>query len=265
MSQMLRKLLQGGSCAGCNKGTAKYICPFGFAALRTIIERHRIGENVDVIGPETIGLKTDVNMRRPAIPILANTLFGTSERVDKSQAGLRKQLSEKIMQCSGTSWEVSDWDKWSKAIGEKKPDSLVIIGHVEPSKIGGSKQLEIGTDLLRQAVIDENYVQAPDAKSHPFLVLIGCNTQDVEMSFLDFVSHFKKCGAAIVLSTFTKIRGSHAVPLVEELLEVLHSKKGKEIHFGEAILELRQKLFAKGMYVSMAMVAHGDADWKLKI
>jgi hypothetical protein len=86
------------------------------------------------------------------------------------------------------------------------------------------------------------------------------------MSFLDFSSHFKNSGAAIVLSTFTKIRGSHAAPLVVELLKILHSKKGgEEIRFGDAMLELRRKLFAKGLYVSMAMVSHGDADWKLKI
>lgn len=258
--------LEKGTCAGCNDGDEKYICPFGFAALRTVIERHRIGENVDQIGPNSVGLKTDVNMNRPAIPILTNTLFGTSERVDKSEAGLRELVGQEIKNCSETATEAKDWDNWIDSVETKKPDSLIIIGHVEPSSRGGSKQLEIGSDLLRQAVIDDELVLAPDAVTNPFMVLIGCNTQDVEMSFMDFSSQFKNCGAAIVLSTFTKIRGSHAVPLVVELLKILHSKKGgEEIRFGDAMLELRRKLFAKGLYVSMAMVSHGDADWKLKI
>jgi hypothetical protein len=259
------KALQKGKCSDCNSGDEKYICPFGFLSLRTVIERHRVGENVDMINPDSVGLKTDVSMNRPAIPILKNTLFGTTEKVDASQAGLRKRLRTKIKESSGSSLEALDWDQWYDGIKSRKPDSLVIIGHVEPSKRGGSNQLEIGTDLLRQTLIDEECVRASKAQTQPFMVLIGCNTQDIELSFLDFTNQFKKCGAAIVLSTFTKIRGSQAVPLVEKLVEILHSNKGKEIPFGKAMLDLRRKLFADGLYVSMAMVSHGDADWKLKI
>ena len=257
--------LEKGKCASCNDSDDKYICPFGFVSLRTVIERHRVGENVDMIKPNSVGLKTDFSLNRPSIPILANTLFGTTVKVDASEVGLRKRLGNIINSCSNNSTEANDWDEWEKAIASQKPDSLVIIGHVERSKRGGSNQLEIGKDLLRQTAIEEEFVRVPSAPTQPFLILIGCNTHDVELSFLDFANHFKKCGAAIVLSTFTKIRGSHAVPLVEKLIEILHSKKGKKIPFGEAMIELRRKLFADNLYVSMALVSHGDADWILKI
>lgn len=255
--------VKAGKCKGCINGTEKYICPLGFVALRTIIERHQIGVNIDKLKNGSIGLNSDVTMDRPAIPILQQTLYGTSERVDSVQAGLRKRLGKKIKAYSEKSKEVHNWNDWSKGI-KKNPDSLVIVGHVETKDY--SKQLEIGTDLLDQAHLDSEFISGSKTGQNPFVILIGCNTQDVEMSFMDFANHFKNQGAAIVLSSFTKIQGRQAVPLVEKLLEILYEKKGaRSFRFGKAMLDFRRKMFSDGLYVSMALVAHGDADWKLKI
>ena len=256
--------LDNGQCESCNENEIKYICPFGFLCLQTIIERHRTGENTDLLKKKNTGIKQDVTLNRPAIPVLHKTLYGTSNKVEKVVAGLNAEIGQTLGEYSTETINADTWAVWKDGI-KQDPDSLVIIGHVEPSPGGINDELEIGEDLKEKVFITEAYVNSGNTGIHPFLVLIGCGTQDLDLSFMDFAQHFKHCGAAIVLSTFTKIRGAHAGPLVQRLFEVLNQFKDREIPFGEAMLKLRQVLFAEKLYVSMAMVSHGDADWKLKI
>ncbi|NNK73071.1 MAG: hypothetical protein HKO94_07750, partial [Flavobacteriaceae bacterium] len=261
----VQKALEEGKCCGCNKNGLKYICPLGFLSLRTIIERHRVGENVGLLKNRQLGIvENTVSLNRPPIPFMGKTVVGTSVNVDKVVSGLRSEVCKTIDKYSKQSREVKNWKEWLKAI-EDDPDSLVIIGHVESAELRSRDSLEIGNDPITKRDLTDSYLRQESSTIQPIVILIGCNTQDVNMSFMDFAQLFKSMGAAIVLSTFTKIRGSQAAPLVNKLFTILSVSKGEEIRFGEAILKLRRALFAEGMYVSMAMVSHGDADWKLKL
>lgn len=252
--------LEQGECTSCKKDEGRYICPFGFAALRTIIERHEVGVNTNLPNSNSIGLKTDVTMNRPALPVLGKILFATSEKLED----LQKRIAKKIKEKANSANEATNWSEWGKGL-QQEPDSLIIIGHVAPSADDdGIEELEIGGDTLSKAFIDPELLRKDGTTIKPFVILIGCNIQDVEMPFVDFATLFRRSGAAIVLSTFTKIRAIQAVPLVEQLIDILKTDtSGQEIRFGEVMLKLRQRLFAQGQYVSMALVSHGDADWKL--
>ena len=100
--------------------------------------------------------------------------------------------------------------------------------------------------------------------SPPFIVIIGCETSNIKIAGFDISSHFINEGAAIVVSNFTKVRGRQAKDIVIKLSEFIHQNGKKEILFGEIMLKLRQYLLSQGMIAGLSLVAHGDADWKIK-
>jgi hypothetical protein len=142
---------------------------------------------------------------------------------------------------------------------------MILVVHIEKDDDNDVDQLEIGDkQLLVQNNFDHVKIGSPSPEHPPFMIVIGCETASVENYGFDISSQLITEGAAVVLSNFTKIRGRHAGPIVIKLVEYLKENAGKEISFGTIILKLRQYLLSKGIMVSLALVAQGDADWKLK-
>lgn len=262
------KALKEGKCCngdGVQSSPARHICPFGFWGFSHVIERHTserykkqtAGDYTVIAGPEA---------GRETLDVFRNTLFAGSVKVAAAEPGLLKKVNDSISKHSVSSEQARTWDEWERMVKKKKPDSLVLLVHIERDEITDQDQIEIGDNqFLVQNLMDESKLKPANTARPPFVVLIGCEASSVENHGFDISSQLMNHGAAIVVSNFTKIRGRHAGPMVISMLELLEAHKGKQVTLGEIVLKLRQLLLAKGIMVGLALITHGDADWKLNV
>ncbi len=158
-----------------------------------------------------------------------------------------------------------DWDNWSVLTNANDPDSLILLVHIEKDKILDADQIEIGEKkLLLQNMFNRTRIKAPASTKHPFIILIGCETVDLDNYGFDVSNQLLNEGAAVVISNFTKIRGRYAGPILIKLVEHLKQHTGEAITLGQLILKTKQYLLSKGIMVGLALVAQGDDDWQLK-
>ncbi len=257
--------LKKGQCLECGKKSpkeqAKYVCPLGFLFLTKIIERqHSDYKSEKIVGNQLY--TTEPTEERATIQLLKNTIVGISKKIkDKSV------ILSKIGDVSNLK-EADNWTEWTDLIKKSTESySLVLITHTE-DKSTNKRIMEIGGDkTLSEYRLNKNFVKSVESLPDPVVILIGCKTKAAELGFLDFTNLFKDKGAAIVLSNFSYIRTNQATNIVESLFQFFKEfRDGKNegaLYFGKIMLKLRQKLVSEGNIVSMALLAHGDADWKI--
>lgn len=259
--------LNAGKCAGCYdrmRSPATHVCPFGFWGFNRIIERYAHEKKEGIKGDYQI-LQEPVAARN-ILEIMRSTLYASSSRVNSTAApDIRAQVSLAMQKFCVSSISADDWDTWTNQIKDKKPDSLVLIVHVEKEPQVNEDQVEIGDGkFLLQNFLDSSRIMPEPPEHAPFVIILGCSTSDVLNQGFDLSDKLMTEGAAIVISSFTKIRGRQAGPVVIKLLELLSQLKGKEIMLGEVLLHLRRYFLAMGSMISLALVVHGDANWKIK-
>ena len=261
-----KEALEEGACKKCYDhilSPAPHICPFGFWCFSQVVERHRFGKGKD--GAGDYRLQSEPITNRGPLNVLQETVYASTSKVEKESNGLRDRILKAITKNSLHVYEAQDWNSWSDLTSKHKPDSMILVVHIEKDDENDVDQLEIGDkQLIVQNSFDHVQIGSPSSEHPPFIIVIGCETASVENYGFDISSQLITEGAAVVLSNFTKIRGRHAGPIVIKLVEYLKENAGKEISFGSIILKLRQYLLSKGIMVSLALVAHGDADWKIK-
>lgn len=255
--------LKNGACKGClngKKAPAPHVCPFGFLGISHIIERHTTESPTEVKADYMI--KAEPSAGRNVLTILKNTLYASSNRV----AALTPDLENDIAACLNLHTKysrVATWDEWKNAIEKDEPDTQIMLVHVESAE-RRKIRLEIGDELILQNYFEPSTIKPAVEAQSPLMIVIGCETTNVENYAFDISNRLINCGAAIVLSNFTKIRGRHAGMILMTLVELLSADPGKEKFLGEIIVRLKQLLLAKGIMASLALVALGDADWKIK-
>ena len=260
--------LKAGQCEGCLENAdneAPHVCPFGFWTFSRIIERHAVQ------GPQKVSEGFDFTLQsepvgtRQTLPILQRALFAATNKVEAASPGLIAKVFDAVLNTSHEAHHITNWDDWIEQVKATDPDSLFLLVHTEHNHDADDEQLEIGNGSFKlQTFINEKYIMDRDTDKRPLVILIGCNTQDTDNPGFDITSQFLNHGAPIVLSNFTKIRGRQAGPILMNLLEFLINEKNPS-SLGHILLKLRQFLLHKGIMVSLALTAHGDADWKLKI
>lgn len=266
--------LKEGACKKCDKenhGGHGHICPFGFWGLRQVIERHRYGVKED--NPEQFEYLLKLNPVTTSKPlrVLNRTQFAESERVDNSNTGVIKKVDEAIKKNSNTPLKVTNWTKWRESVQKNDPDCFILLVHMEDDQQAGVDSMEIG-DLVKDkdallpiTLIDAGLIKKDEhSTTMPLVVLIGCETANLASYGFGAPDFLIETGSAIVLSNFTRIRGKHAGEIVVRLVELLKQHAKNEARFGEVVLKLKQQLLAEGNLVSLTLLAHGDADWKIK-
>jgi hypothetical protein len=69
-------------------------------------------------------------------------------------------------------------------------------------------------------------------------------------------------GASVVVATLTYVLGSQAAPLAKEFVKALWSAEpGSTI--GELLPQVRATMLRADNPMALALVAYGDADWKV--
>jgi hypothetical protein len=262
-----KKALKQGKCQNCFKNKDEWqahVCPFGFWGLSQVIERHNYKRKEDNDRSDYV-IRSEPDKNEEPLRVLNNAFFAASNKVDNGNKGLVKKVNEAIKKNCASLTQASKWNEWKELVSTKKPDNIILIVHLEEDDNLGVKAFEIGDELLPITSFDGDYMNADGEKRTPFVILIGCEATDVKAYGFDAASQLIVDGAGIVLSNFTSIRGKHAGNIVIKLVELLKAAAGKEIDFGTIILRLKQQLLAEGLMVSLSLLSHGDADWKIKI
>jgi hypothetical protein len=145
-----------------------------------------------------------------------------------------------------------------------RPKVLVLLPHATPARelfdvdaleIGAAAQLakdQIGPDIIGD-------VEAPQ-----LLLLLGCSTADVTEIFAPYPRLFRRAGADVIIASIAPIRGADAAPIAERIADLLTDQlsQGKEVAFGELLLDVRRQLLAGGHPGVLGLVGFGDGDWR---
>lgn len=262
--------LQNGNCENCRvdqeADKSDYVCPFGFLGFSKIIERHALIPKSASIAHYDYQLTSEPVGQRKLLPVLRKTIFSSATRVERASAGLIDRVAAKIRSISATTVQVDNWEDWQSEVDTTRPDCLILLVHTEENKDFGIMQMEIGDGQFKlQPYINESVIYSKSGTEKPLVILIGCNTTDVEEAGFDFTSQFINKGAPVVLSNFTKIRGRQAGPIVIQLLDFIRQNVDRTWTLGEIMLRLRQHLLSQGIMVSLALTTYGDADWQLTL
>lgn len=257
--------LEAGECAKCfdhAESPAPHICPFGFWSLSKIVERHSFALN-GLNTPIDYSLVAEPSEGRNVIPVFGTTVFASTEKLDAVRSGVRDVVRKAISKVATRAIEAMDWGVWRSEVKRLKPDSLVLLLHIEKDAEYDVLQLEIGKgNMLIMNHLDQKMINS-GSEDHPFVIAIGCESTDIKNFGFDLSSQLMNQGAAVVLSCFSKIRGRDLGEIITLLSDMLAEIKSP-VPLGQIVLRLRQKLIARGIMVGLSLVAHGDADWKIK-
>jgi hypothetical protein len=199
--------------------------------------------------------------------VLQTTLHASTLRVEAETQGLCNEVFDAIKKNSsyGNTSRATTWKEWKDLTQNISPDCLILLIHIEKDYELDTDKMEIGEkDFLIKNYLNKTVITSSRDPKTPLAIVIGCKSADISNIGFDVSSQFINNGAAIVLSSFTKIRGAQAGRIIIKLVEFLKQNANHEIVFGEVMLKLRQHLLANGIMAGLALVSYGDADWKIK-
>src|SRR4029450_12468861 len=229
-----------GWCDACASGRPEYVCPSGFWALQKVIEwhafeasaaaEHDLGSQAFAIEDRRQPWRQQLWMASPPTVVLA-----ASEKVDLVEAGSYEAMRKSIAALAETR-EAADWSDWVEKI-KGSPGVLVLVPHTDKSKYDEAF-LEVRGSSLPAGKIKAEHVVGPESGCHPIVLLIGCNTDNIDLPFRSFPVKFARAGAAIVVSTVSYLLGRHATRLAVALVEEIIGGTRSGVTFGELMLDL---------------------------
>ena len=255
----------GECCGACETDPDKNICPLGFWALSTVIERHARTRDPGDLKEGAFRFQVRNAEQRDPLPVLEGSLLGASDRADSMDptavTGLYETLSEFYPDPKPPP-VIRDWNDWSAAIKATRRNLLVLLPHHYSRE--GFEILEIGKDAGLKADIIKTKHVVYDENSAPIVLLIGCVTAFGRISFDSFIRRFHEAGASVVVGTVSTILGRHAGPATGILVsEIIEAAKQGDGTMGVAMLKARRRLVGQGYPMSMGLSGYGGADWKL--
>lgn len=268
-----RKALLAGTCpAQCppEGEEASVICPLGFWGLSRVVERHAFMSERPVGVGESVLLAEPATGRNELRPF-DGAAYAASDRVDGFKKGSIQLVARSLAKAvERPTKPVATWPDWIGSIKSAAPPLLVLICHTDQKRRAGQPavQFEIGASGARQWLdvdgITRRHVLGPAGAPNPVILLIGCSTAVQRVQFSNAVANFIGNGAAIVLSTLATILGEHAAITTARLIERLtEMPRARDVTFGDALLKVRRELLAEDVPMVLALVAFGDADWRL--
>lgn len=259
-------------CTGKDHESPEYpvVCPFGFWGLKRVIERHAcLPKGSEKIAGDFV-LQAEPAEGRGSVELMGNTMLGVSSRVDEERAGEVKALFKKIKKISPIPVSlVPDWQNWPKQVESLGPSLIVSLPHAEEITHFEDTEyyLEIGGELKKARLIGEtaaHYVLPHEKAPAPVVLLLGCNTTVPRTPIESIVGHFRRAGAAIVVSTVSSVLGSHASKVAEQLVDAMFRETSESPRsVGELLRDVRRRCLGKGTLIALCVVAFGDADWQV--
>ena len=258
-----KNAMDNGDCGDCpHKRGAEYVCAMRFWGMSKVIERHKYQAGLP--NGDFVRINEAVGLRN-AIPRPNRALVAWSKNAEDFTGGSEalKDLQSTLKAVAKHASTVQTWKKWRDE-AKRDPSLLLMLTHTDWQ--GGDAVLEIAeSEGLVDGRIDDRIV----GKAEParIVVILGCSTADRQRKYTSMPGRFRHAGANIVLATLTDILGRHAAPAANELLIGLDecwNTKSKERALGDVITRMRRRLLSKGLPIGMALIAYGDADWRLE-
>ncbi|WP_197417687.1 CHAT domain-containing protein [Mycobacterium sp. GA-2829] len=231
--------------------TAGRVCPYAFWGMNRLIIRTVAGQPVQRL-----------QMRRSVSPLsLAPVLYGAADKADEASpvnALPSRALERALTERGATCITVRDWKKWCGAVKRDKPELLVVLGHAETNK--DEVDLHIGKrSVLRQGSITAKYLLGKEGPP-PLVMLFACSSAATADIYGPLSGTFVDNGAAAVIASLTKFRGSHAAAAAEAVLTQMHAQSGQPRQLAAALHSARRELIADGLLIGLLLVPHGEID-----
>lgn len=260
-----RSSMQTGKCAGdCElHNVPKYklhVCPMGFWGQQKVIERH-------VFSPQhtkedkDLFLQSERERTTEELKLNGMVVIASSKNVHEDG---RKMVADALALFKFVQAEpVKDWAGWKAAVTAGKPSLILSMPHSDEKL--GEVSLEIGGEPKATMDIDTDYVRPHGSPVKPIVVLLGCDTAEATEDYSRHVQWIRTHGAAVVIATISTVAGLQAPTIAALLANSILSREGAPFYLGEAIRDMRRKGLLANHLISLALVAYGDADWKLKV
>ena len=252
------KASEGTDCPDCEAPADRSkLCPSGFWALRKVIQRQIHAEGVaNCVQPE-------VSEACDGLPRTRDIVFAASDIVNtRSEPDRVQKTVEKLRELSATVHVADSWKDWEKLVENNSPALLLAIPH-KVSDATGFDALQIGADEnLSMNRIRPTHVSSSSTPPGPLLFLLGCNTANPTIEFQDVIRETRCAGASVVIGTLTYALGPQAAPLATAFVDALW-KAPPETTIGEVLPAVRASLLKANNPLALAIVAFGDADWKV--
>lgn len=239
-----------------------HVCPFGFWALRRVVERHAWGSVENPPAGDYV-LQAEPTTGRDVIHLAKAGVFAASNRLNDEQPGAVEALYNALRGVFSTPVaHAQTWQKWQdfvRAPGEYK-SALIALPHAEDEN--DKYYLEIGGDKLKAAVIDRSYVLQGDTAPAPLVILLGCNTVLPQSAIDSLVGRFRRAGAGVIVGTVASVLGSHASTVAQEIVTQISDLAAlNEVPFGDLLLAVRRRALGRGILMALCVGGFGDADW----
>lgn len=256
-----------------------YVCPLGFWGLTKVIERHMHGKGPDAEAQgRDFGVQAEPMGDRNRLDVLRGVLVAASDNAGNYEPepaaaagskGVDAVLDEVRRFWASASDPAKTWQEWLERIESERPTTLILLTHTVKQAGDPIAALAIcdgKLDGVKLELVDVSpgHLRNPKENPEPLVMLIGCETGAADINFFNFVSKFRRNGAAVVISTGVKVRGRHAVPITRELVSLLGEYAGREAtSFGDVMLAARRRMLARGIPAVLTLLAFGDADWQI--
>ncbi len=253
----------GERCPACDASTptasaSDTICPLGFWAMRKVVERFDTERLTDLSLPAP--------QRRSLRAFDAALCASIGTVPERERDLLHAALSARIPRPT----IVDDWNQWEREVAQHNPPLLILLAHHDLD--AGLDYLEIGEESFDEdrrwrfrPQLNETLINPAPIDPGPIVLLLGCETEKkvAETGYGSLAAQFKDFHASLVLGTLAKILGRHAAVLAAELVAELAAVDTPDADFGTVLRRIRRRLLAHGVLMSFALVAIGDAEWRL--
>ena len=251
-----------GRCCRCRalSDGGRFVCPLLFWGLNRIIERQIRTQPRGRAEATTCSTQVEPTRGRDALGRLERILLAASNRVSEVD---QKATLEAALAIDPEAQEAADWDEWRNRAEKAQPGLLVALPHNVTTSLE-IEALEIGDrELLR---LDEVETRWPSTESSaPVVILLGCNTALADISYQDFIDRIRCRGAAVVVGTLTSVLGQHSARVAREFLRQLNQEGNAGLStFGEVMRRVRRRMLGAGNVTSLALVAYGSSEWRLR-
>lgn len=261
-----RSSMETGMCAEtCDLRTdskhKEHVCPMGFWGQRKVIERHLLTTEHATDGKELF-LQAEPGRLTSEIALKGSVVVASSKNVNEEG---RKKVVDSLKPFS-TFVEanlVKDWDEWKSKVLAGRPALILSMPHADVAL--GETSLEIGGIPMATIDIDNDYVRPNGSLISPIVALLGCDTAQTLDMYSKHVQWIRARGAAVVIGTISTVAGLQAPAAASLLARSILSRQGQSFFLGEAIRAMRREALLANELIPLALVAYGDADWKIKV
>lgn len=256
-----RQALETGSCR-CRprQGEVRTVCPLGFWGLRKTFERQSsTGRSLPPGSFSLFGQRTTSGELRP----MSHVLFAASRRVRAVDPRAVSDVEAALSSVPGlTVHAVTSWRAWCRTVHTYAPGLLLALPHNEAQQDG--QELQIGRlSRLPLGAVTPRHVGDADPPPGPVVLLFGCGTGVADIPWQSAAAAFRRAGASVVIGCTVPVLGRQVSRLSQLLVAELERTGDQGATLGETMLGVRRRLLLEGHSVALALVAFGDADWRL--